>query len=124
MSENTKPNRNGRILLIMLTLFGAPYLFAWYFFFSGTALEIGNSSNKGNLVSPIRAMPETSYQLHNGNELTKADLQGHWLMISLAESCDELCEQALIVGGWLLPSYPHYDLTPALASSIRLSTLE
>jgi len=97
VSENTKPNRNGRILLIMLTLFGAPYLFAWYFFFSGTALEIGNSSNKGNLVSPIRAMPETSYQLHNGNELTKADLQGHWLMISLAESCDELCEQALIV---------------------------
>jgi len=97
VSKNIKPNRNGRILLTMLLLFGAPYLFAWYFFFSGTALEIGNSSNRGNLVSPMQPMPEVQYQLHDGTQVTSAELADHWLMITVADGCDDLCGQALII---------------------------
>jgi hypothetical protein len=81
----------------MLVLFGAPYLVAWYFFFSGTSLEVGNPSNKGNLVSPIRPLPDMAYQLHDGSLLAVDTLQDHWLMISVAAGCDELCEQALII---------------------------
>ncbi len=97
MSTDAKPKKNGRILLIMLVLFGAPYLVAWYFFFSGTSLDVGNSSNKGNLVSPIRPLAEVAYQLHDGTQLEVDDLKAHWLMISVAAGCDELCEQSLII---------------------------
>lgn len=97
MTNQAKPNSNGRTLLLMMLVFGAPTILALYLFFSGAWLKFGDASNMGNLVSPIRAVPDVTLQTSDGEALRLADLQDNWVMITIADQCDEVCDNALYI---------------------------
>lgn len=97
MTDAAKPNGNGRTLLLMMVVFGAPTILAMYLFFSGAWLKFGDASNMGNLVSPIRPVPEVTLQTSDGEALRLADLKDSWVMITIADECDEVCDNALYI---------------------------
>lgn len=97
MTEQAKPNGNGRTLLAMMVVFGAPTILALYLFFSGTWLKFGDASNMGNLVSPIRPVPDVTFKTSAGEPLALAELADNWIMITIANGCDEACDNALYI---------------------------
>lgn len=80
-----------------MVVFGAPTILAMYLFFSGAWLKFGDASNMGNLVSPIRPVPDVSLQTAAGDALRLADMKDNWVMVTIADGCDEVCENALYI---------------------------
>jgi cytochrome oxidase Cu insertion factor (SCO1/SenC/PrrC family) len=97
VTEQAKPTGNGRTLLAMMVVFGAPTILALYLFFSGAWLKFGDASNMGNLVSPIRPVPDVTFQTSTGKPLALAELADNWIMITIANGCDEACDNALYI---------------------------
>lgn len=97
MTNQAQANGNGRTLLLMMVVFGAPTILAMYLFFSGAWLKFGDASNMGNLVSPIRPVPDVSLQTAAGDALRLADMKDNWVMVTIADGCDEVCENALYI---------------------------
>ncbi len=81
-------------LMVMLVLFGLPYLLAWYFLNQDEAPWSEPTSNHGTLVSPM--IPMGNYTLNTSEgDLPSASLEGKWLILTSTDHCDLTCQQTL-----------------------------
>ncbi len=95
MSEGVKPvGRLRRIapLLIMITIFAAPYFFASTIYESGNFFSFGKASNKGALISPVRKIETIEMVRLDGSLMNSDELLGKWTLVTVGSSeCGMVC---------------------------------
>jgi len=90
--EQTTKKKSHRTILLLGLLFGIPYFAAFYFYFNDEASKSLNTSNNGQLVSPVRPMESMSFVDMNSNEDVSISFNRGWTMLTLASSnCDRVC---------------------------------
>ncbi|MCP3673320.1 MAG: hypothetical protein GY829_02450 [Gammaproteobacteria bacterium] len=95
-SDKIKQKSARRSLIILACVFAIPYAVAYFLFFSNDAASSLGTSNKGQLVSPMRAMKAMSFNNVNDNSEVTLDFTGGWTMLTLASSsCDIECTDNL-----------------------------
>jgi hypothetical protein len=88
--------RGVRPLPIMVVIFAAPVLAAWFFYFNPQYLPSGRG-NLGSLISPVVAVPEDLQLLTPaGVALDRSQLQGKWTLVYLGGGdCLDACRERL-----------------------------
>ncbi len=85
-------NKSRRTILLLALLFGIPYLAAFYFYFNDEASQSLNTSNNGQLVSPVRPMASLLFLDMNTNKEVSTSFDKGWTLLTLASSnCDRAC---------------------------------
>lgn len=94
MSADAPSSGSKRTLLLVAALFLLPLAMAFLFFYSG--LRPIGQVNRGELIQPARALPETVLLDAADQQLDARLLRGKWTLAYLgAGSCDERCVEAL-----------------------------
>ncbi len=90
--EQQAKNKSRRTILLLALLFGIPYLAAFYFYFNDEAKESLNTSNNGQLVSPVRPMESLLFVDMNTNKEIPISFDKGWTLLTLTSSnCDRVC---------------------------------
>jgi len=101
MTEETdvkKKKRRINPLLVMVVLFGFPYVISWYMFYSGDSLFFKEGKSEGVLISPVRVMPEFDTLDLSGSTIGHEALNGKWSFLVVGPSlCDELCNETIVM---------------------------
>lgn len=84
-------------LVIMLVLFGFPYIASWYFMNSEGSFSVGDLGNHGQLVSPVLPIGEYSLKTSAGEILSDKSLAGSWRLFTVSSSCEQSCQDTLLV---------------------------
>jgi len=84
-------------LWVLVAVFAAPVIAAWFFYLNPEYLPEGRS-NKGELITPMVALPETpGLSTPDGAAFPRSTLAGKWTLVYLAgDECDETCRKRLI----------------------------
>lgn len=84
-------------LLLMVAVFAAPVIAAWFFYLNPEYLPSGRT-NKGELISPVVALPlELGLSTPEGTDLDRSGLEGKWTLVYIAgSSCPDSCIDRLI----------------------------
>lgn len=113
--QQTSSFRSAKPVLIMLLLFALPYVISWYYLFSDEPVIEISPSNKGVLISPMRALDNLGFdylvsQYQQGGEsadeetaaiiesgsTTVSQWQGSWTMVTVIDSaCEDACQKTL-----------------------------
>lgn len=95
---NSKTKRRVNPLLIMLILFGAPYLLSWYTYYTGDTLFFKTGRSQGQLISPVRPLPEFTMSGLDGNIVNREQFMGKWTLLLVGSSqCNQLCQETLVM---------------------------
>jgi hypothetical protein len=82
-------------LLAIIGIFGLPLLAAIVMSFvykDGMPLSVG-TSNKGDLIQPVQALPEFELTSPREKVVTKADFNELWTLVYISENgCDKTCQ--------------------------------
>jgi hypothetical protein len=92
--EDAKRTGHGRLRMLMVLLVCAAPVIASYFTYYVVRPE--GRRNFGDLIEPMRALPDATVQRLNGEMLHLPDLKGQWLLISVAGgNCQQDCQRQL-----------------------------
>lgn len=75
-------------LLALMSVFGLPLLAAMvlsYIYKDGMPANIG-TTNKGDLIHPVHALPEFELSAPNEGVVTKENLKGLWTLVYISEN--------------------------------------
>jgi cytochrome oxidase Cu insertion factor (SCO1/SenC/PrrC family) len=79
---------------ILLAVSALPYLFGWFYFSNREVLPEVETSNRGELITPVRSIDGLSLQLVDGEALQTASLKGDWILLTAGSTiCDENCQR-------------------------------
>jgi len=84
-------------LWVMVAIFAAPVIAAWFFYLNPQYLPSGRT-NKGELIHPVVPLPvELGLSTPGGAEFDRRGLEGKWILVYLAGGeCGEDCLNRLI----------------------------
>ena len=86
------PKRNLTPFWILLAICGLPYLFGWIYFAYVEQMPEVSTSNRGELIDPLRSIEDLSLTMIDGSSFDSNQLKGKWTLITAgASQCDELC---------------------------------
>ena len=92
-TDAAKRSRRGLIFLALL--FFAPLLASFVLYY-GKLWRPEGGTNKGELISPARPLPEVSLTLGDGTKGSTELLRGKWTWVYIGDGqCDERCKTAL-----------------------------
>jgi len=98
MSDETgrKP-RSLMPLWVMVAVFAAPVIAAWFFYLNPEYLPSGRT-NKGDLIDPVVALPaDLALSTRDGTDFSRDLLAGKWTLVYLAGgTCGDACRNQLI----------------------------
>jgi cytochrome oxidase Cu insertion factor (SCO1/SenC/PrrC family) len=94
---NTEKKRSSVPFWILLAIFAAPVIAAWFFYLNPDFRPAG-MTNKGELISPILPLStEVALLTPEGAELDRSVLEGKWTLVYLAGGeCTDACLDRLI----------------------------
>lgn len=101
MSEAVQKDDSGRrslvTLWLMIAVFAAPVIAAWFFYLYPDYLPKGRT-NRGELIEPVVPITRLGdLRSPNGNALDRARFDGRWTLVYLGEgACAEDCAQRLV----------------------------
>jgi len=98
MNSSSDPLLRSRATLVLLaTLFFAPFIAAWVIYTYFPSFRPDGTTNYGTLVSPARPLPE--FLLHNADGTPASELfHEKWSLVYLGtDFCDDACEARLIL---------------------------
>ena len=91
-------------LLAIIGIFGLPLLAAIVMSFiykDGMPSSVG-TSNKGDLIQPVQALPEFELSSPREKVVTKKDLNELWTLVYISENgCDKICQNQVYAIGQL-----------------------
>jgi hypothetical protein len=91
---DAKRTGNGRLRMLMVLLVCAAPVIASYFTYYVVRPE--GRRNFGDLIEPMRALPDVKVQRLSGETLQLPELKGQWLLISVSGGdCQADCQQQL-----------------------------
>ena len=95
-AERAAVARGRRMLIGLAALFFVPLGLSFWLYYSGGWRPSG-STNKGELITPARPLPEVAFTLPDGTTSARAGLlRGKWTLLYLGGGgCTEDCRQAL-----------------------------
>lgn len=84
-------------LLLMVAIFAAPVIAAWFFYLNPEYLPSGRT-NKGELIDPVVTVPpELGLFTPEGAALDRSALEGKWTLVYIAGAeCGAACRDRLI----------------------------
>lgn len=87
-----QPRRTLVPFWIMVAIFAAPVVAAWFYYFNPEYLPAARS-NRGELMSPVVPLPAgPGLLVPGGGELDRGHLEGRWTLVLPAPAqCDEAC---------------------------------
>ena len=95
-TEIDKTKKSVNPLWIMLVLFGLPYFISWYSYYTGDTLFFKQGKSNGQLISPVRKLPDFRLKDINGELITRQQFVGKWtLLLTGPSSCNETCLERL-----------------------------
>lgn len=83
-------------LVIMLLLFGLPYVFAWYFLDDDNSVLFESPNNRGQLVSPMIPMGDYTLRTLGGDNLGAQSFSGNWIILTVTDRCELTCQQTIL----------------------------
>jgi hypothetical protein len=88
----TPPRRGLGPLWLMVAIFAAPAIAAWFYYFNPEYLPEARS-NRGELISPVVPLPAgPGLTASDGTELAREPFEGRWTLVFLASGdCGEAC---------------------------------
>lgn len=91
-----QPKRSAWQFWLMVAIFAAPMLAAWFYYLNPDLLP-QSRSNKGEILQPVVPLPrDIALTGQSGGRFDPALLQGSWTLVYLARNtCDEACVQRL-----------------------------
>ncbi len=94
---NEVKTRSAAPLWIMVAIFAAPVIAAWFFYLNPEYLPSGRT-NKGELISPVVPLPaEVGLSTPEGVDLDRSALEGKWTLVYLAGGeCPDACLERLV----------------------------
>jgi len=94
---NAVPQRRSRRLLIGLAvLFLAPLAASFYLYYGHSELQPGSRVNRGELIQPVRSLPQGSLVRLEGGETGPDFLLHKWTLLYAApHACDADCQRRL-----------------------------
>ena len=93
-SNNQKKSRT--TLLIMVVLFGLPYIAALYFYYFSDLSEISPQTNYGTLITPVRQVNDIPLKKLDNSDFKLSELRGAWTLVSIGQSsCQKSCQDNL-----------------------------
>lgn len=94
MNETAKTSNRPFWMLLAVT--GLPFVAAWILYFNPALVDSLSTSNKGELITPVRAVPDMELQTLDGGVFDTRALKDNWTLLSVAASqCGEGCETNL-----------------------------
>lgn len=91
---DSKRTAMGRLRMLLVLLVCAAPVVASYFTYYVVRPE--GRRNFGDLIDPVRAIPEVTVNSLNGEQINLASLKGQWLLVSVAGgACDAVCQNQL-----------------------------
>jgi cytochrome oxidase Cu insertion factor (SCO1/SenC/PrrC family) len=84
-------------LLLMVAVFAAPVIAAWFLYLNPEYLPAGRT-NKGELISPVAPLPaELGLRTLAGGAFDPGELAGKWTLVYLhAGACGDRCKSRLV----------------------------
>ncbi|MCU7958593.1 MAG: SCO family protein [gamma proteobacterium symbiont of Bathyaustriella thionipta] len=97
LEKSGKQSIKGRkTFLLMLLVFGLPNVLAWLYYNNLDSLPKPATSNRGQLVQPLRSLSGLEFQDIDGRIVSINELQGKWILLTAAHSgCQQDCQQQL-----------------------------
>lgn len=93
---NSKLKKRINPLWLMLILFGIPYFISWYTYYTGDTLFLKQGKSQGQLISPVRPLPDFELKDIDGNVVHRQQFMGKWtLLLTGPSSCNETCLKSL-----------------------------
>jgi len=90
--DQQRRKKSHRTILLLALLFGIPYVAAFYFYFNDEASQSLNTSNNGQLVSPVRPMEPMLFVDMTTNDEVQISFDKGWTLLTLTSSnCDRVC---------------------------------
>ncbi len=100
---DTKRTAMGRLRMLLVLLVCAAPVVASYFTYYVVRPE--GRRNFGDLIEPVRALPDVKAQALNGDVLSLPSLKGQWLLISVGGgNCQADCQHQLYLQRQILAS--------------------
>jgi len=95
----TRSRVPGRIQFVLLAvLFFTPFVAAWMLYFYFPDLRPSGTTNYGELVSPIKPVPEQSWTLPDGSKAVTSELNRKWTVLQLGGAdCDAACGERVLL---------------------------
>jgi len=96
VGDGVRANPNIRPLLVMVAIFAAPVLAAWFLYYNPEYLPSGRS-NLGELINPVVGIPaDLTLVTPEGAPLDREALAGKWTLVFLAGGdCADPCRARL-----------------------------
>ena len=92
VATKTGRKRNLTPFWIILAISGIPYVFSWIYFANIDSMPSVATSNRGELIDPVRSVTGMNLNLVDGSSLQTDTLQGNWTLLTAGSSdCDEAC---------------------------------
>ena len=80
----------------MIFLFALPNAAAIYFYLNRDSINLGEATNYGTLISPVRQYQDMAFTKRDGSDFKLSSMQGKWVMISIgSSSCQQSCQENL-----------------------------
>lgn len=94
-SEGKHRQWRGRlILLAIVLLFAIPLIGAWWLYANTQPGQPWATSNKGDLITPVRPLSEFTLRSQKGAPYTLEDLRGKWTLVFVPPAdCEETCKK-------------------------------
>lgn len=95
-TQQPNPKRSRLTLIFLVILFALPIVLAWIATKHKSWQPI-NSKNNGELVQPVRPIPEFTLKTIDGTDFKLDDMRRKWsLLYFVAQSCDQPCQESLV----------------------------
>ncbi|GMQ89313.1 MAG: hypothetical protein BMS9Abin09_0785 [Gammaproteobacteria bacterium] len=96
-SNDNPGQRRARLsMVLVLTMFAAPLAVAWLALSVFPDWRPGSTTNRGDLVEPVRLLPAFNLETLQGTEIDETFLRGKWTILYLAKgACDRPCVEQL-----------------------------
>ena len=94
--EGQAEERSNRTFWILVVIFVLPYVAAMTYYLAGDQLPGVSTSNRGELVTPVRPLGTLQFDTLAGDAVSIEDYSGKWVVLSVSGNvCEENCKHNL-----------------------------
>lgn len=95
-TKTAHAGRSRLALVLLFVIFAAPVILAWLVFYVFPEWQPSGTTNRGQLVEPVRPLPAFQLETVANGTIDETFLRGKWTLVYwLGGSCDEECMQQL-----------------------------